>query len=134
MGNPHRDKDRQRRRGDGEFGNRMEEAFRRGKMDVSIQGSRPQQNRGDPPRGRPEHGNEQRPQRPRLEFTEQLCLEQGDCRCRVTAADGQLGRIYNFTVERQNRDRTTRFFREPDADDLVILVKRAADWIATQPR
>ena len=131
MGNPHRDKDRRRRRDD-TFGNRMEDAFARyGRIDVSVDGQR-RDNRGDRnrdrDRGRPERGNE-RPPRPRLEFTELLCLERGDCRCRITAADGYNGRFYNFTVERQNRDRPTRFFREGDADDLLALIKQTTEWI-----
>ena len=127
MANPHRDRDRRRRR-DG-F-NQMEDAFARfGKIDVSIDGKAERQSYG---RGRPERDNrnqERRPQRPRLEFTELICLEQGDSRCRITVADGHAGRIYNFTVERQNRDRPTRFFRESDAHDVVRLVQRAAEWI-----
>jgi hypothetical protein len=145
MGNPHRDKDRRRRRDGGEFGNQMEDAFARyGKIDVSVAGQRPDAPRQDRGGGNyrggrggggPERGNdryERRPARPKLEFSELISFDQGDCRCRVTAADGQSGRIYNFAVERQNRDRTTRFFREYDAQDLVTLVSRAADWIAAQ--
>lgn len=135
MGNPHRDKDRRRRRGGDNFGNQMEDAFARyGKMDVSIEGQRQdrgQYNRSGPPARGNERYSDRRPQRPKLEFSELVCLERGDCRCRVTAAEGQSGRIYNFAVERQNRDRTTRFFRESDAQDLAHLVRLAADWIET---
>jgi hypothetical protein len=143
MGNPHRDRDRKRRRGGDDFGNQMEDAFARyGKMDVSVDGQRqdnafPRGRQDRPSRsGPPARGNERhqdrRPQRPKLEFAELVCLERGDCRCRVTAADGHSGRIYNFAVERQNRDRTTRFFRESDAQDLANLVKQAAEWIEAQ--
>lgn len=136
MANPHRDRDRRRRRDDN-FGNSMEDAFARyGRIDVSVDGQRQDRGRDrNEYRGRPERGNERgndrRPQRPRLEFTELLCLERGDCRCRITAADGYNGRFYNFAVERQNRDRPTRFFREGDADDLLALVKQAVEWIDT---
>lgn len=145
MGNPHRDR-RRRRGNDDNFGNRMEDVFARyGKIDVSIDGRGDNPYRGDSQYrdnrgGGGGHGgyrndrrdNNGRPPRPRLEFTELICLEQGDCRCRITAADGQVGKIYNFSVERQNRDRTSRFFRETDANDLAIIVKRAADYIASQ--
>lgn len=135
MGNPHRDRARRQRRGSSEFSNdSMNDAFQRryGHMDVSVDGLAP--NRRDDRRDdrhRRDTRNE-RPQRPKLEFREVQSFEQNDCRCRITAAEGVRGTIYNFTVERVGRDRPSRFFRDGDAADLAALIVRAGQWIETQ--
>ena len=133
MGNPHRDRQRRQQRDHDYQNNSFGDAFQRryGSMDVSIEGAAP---RGPPPdrhdRGRPERG-EGRP-RQKLDFREVASFEQGDCRCRITAADGYHGPIYNFTVERQNRERTSRFFRDRDVEDLTGLIAQANDWIESK--
>lgn len=125
MGNPHRDKARRQRRGGGDYSNdSMSDAFQRryGSIDVSVDGVAP---------SRRDTRND-RPQRPKLEFREVHALEQRDCRCKITAAEGVRGTIYNFTVERAGRDRPSRFFRDGDAADLAALVIKAAEWIDAQ--
>lgn len=124
MGNPHRDRHRRQQRGGQD--KRSDDYQRYGSMDVSIDGRAPDRQE----RGRFDRGGD-RPRQPRqkLEFREVKSLEQGDCRCRITMADGRSGSIYNFTVERQNRDRTSRFFRDADIDDLTTLIVRATDYI-----
>jgi len=128
MGNPHRDRQRRQQRGSNEEyrNNSFSDAFQRryGSIDVSVDGIAPQRH----DRGRSDRGGD-RP-RQKLEFREVACLEQGDCRCRITVAEGHQHPIYNFTVERQNRERPSRFFRDGDVDDLKAILVQAADWIA----
>lgn len=118
----------------------MGDAFQRryGSMDVLLEGrheGRPDQR---PDRGRREGLIESpdqrpdRPPRPKLTFQQVHQLEQGDCRCIITAAEGMRGTIFNLSVERIGRDRPSRFFRDGDAGDLAALVVRAGQWIESQ--
>ena len=109
----------------------MSDAFERfSQLDVSVRddrGGRP------PPRDRgPRPNDRDRGPRPKLEFREVNVLEQGDCRCKITVADGMHGKIYNFAVERVGRDRPSRFFRDRDAGDLAALVIQAGKWIENE--
>lgn len=131
MGNPHRDRHRRRERdarregSGGDYQNRgFADAFqqRYGKIDVSVDGLREQQQQQQ---GSPRD----RPPRPKLEFREVAVLREGDCAVRITAADGKHGRIYNFTVERIGRDRPSRYFRDVDCRDLAGLVLKVPAWI-----
>jgi hypothetical protein len=139
MSNPHRDRqrrqDRASRHGGEDFHNKgFGDAFKRryGKIDVSLDGIRQQDPNRHPDPQQQRQQQQQQQRRPRLEFRELTTLQQGDCNCRITAAEGQHGRIYNFTVERMGRDRPSRFFRDTDGPDLAVLIERATAWIAKQ--
>lgn len=131
MGNPHRDKARRQKRNE-YSGNSMGDAFQRryGSMDVSVDGRR--DGRRDGPRDGHRDRYDDRPPRPKLTFQQVHQIEQGDCRCIITAAEGMRGTIYNFSVERIGRDRPSRFFRDGDAGDLAALVVQAGQWIESQ--
>lgn len=81
--------------------------------------------RGDPRGFRGDRGD--RP--PPLQFETVHTVEIGDCRVTVTAAQGRHDMLYNLSVERQNRDRATRFFRMHDLDNLVAAIGAARGWI-----
>lgn len=97
-------------------------------LDVSVRDDRRQYGRYEPQREQ----REQRGPRPKLEFREVEAFEQGDCRCRITMAEGMRGKIYNFAVERMGRDRPSRFFRDGDAGDLAALIIKAGNWIENE--
>lgn len=115
MGNPHRDRSRNKR----DNFNSMGDAFERhGKLDVLVT----------------DRHRDARPPRPKLEFREVQVFENRDCRCRITSAQGHHGTIYNFTVERIGRDRPSRFFRDHDVAVLTELIDQAANWIDGQKK